>query len=72
MENEKLPLSVPYIVHEAVEARHERTVRRLLAIVILLAALLFASNAFWLFEWTRYDYTSEESTVTVDGGAAAV
>ena len=31
MENEKLPLSVPYIVHESAEARHERTVRRMLA-----------------------------------------
>lgn len=55
---------VPYIVHEGEMARNERRERRLLFALILSVTLLFASNAFWLYEWTQYDYASEEVTTT--------
>jgi len=63
MENQ----NVPYIVFEGEQARHERTVRRLVAIVIIAIALLFASNALWLYAWMQYDYTSTETTYQQDG-----
>lgn len=58
--------SVPYIVYEAAQARNERTVKRLVAIIITAIVLLFASNLVWLYAWFSYDYVSEE-TITVDG-----
>lgn len=57
---------VPYIVHESAQARNERTVKRLVIALIVAIALIFASNAIWLYAWMRYDYTSEESVVDVD------
>ena len=54
--------NVPYIVYEGTIARFERTVRRLIIVLIIAVILLFASNALWLYEWCQYDY----SNVTVD------
>ena len=36
-----------------------RTIGRLIAIVIVCICLLFASNAAWLYAWMQYDYSSE-------------
>ena len=62
---------VPYIVHEGIQVRLERTIKRLVTALILTILLLFASNALWLNAWMQYDYVSEESAVTntvdVDG-----
>lgn len=44
---------VPYIVYESAEARHERTFKRLLIVVVLCAALLVVTNGLWLFAWIR-------------------
>jgi hypothetical protein len=57
---------VPYIVHESAQARNERAVKRLVVALIVAIALIFASNAIWLYAWMQYDYTSEESVVDVD------
>ena len=67
------PESVPYIVHESSMARMERQVKRGWIALIVVVALLFASNAAWLYAWMQYDYTSEEVIVDVnsdDGGNA--
>ncbi len=59
---------VPYVVHESAMARNERSVKRLVIALIVAIALIFASNAVWLYAWMQYDYTSEESDyVSVDG-----
>ena len=58
--------SVPYIVHESAMARNERAIKRLVVALIVAIALMFASNAFWLWAWMQYDYTSEQSSVEVD------
>lgn len=64
MENKK----VDFIVYEANEARHERTVKRLIIALVISAILMFASNALWLWAWTSYDYSNEETSyVDVDG-----
>ena len=56
---------VPYIVHESAMARNERTIKRLVIALIIAVALIFASNAAWLYAWMQYDYTSEESVVDI-------
>ena len=58
---------VPYIVHESDMARNERAIKRLVVALIVAIALMFASNAFWLWAWMQYDYTGEETVVTQDG-----
>ena len=57
---------IPYIAFEAEQVRHERLVRRLIAALVVVVALLFVSNMIWLYEWTQYDYVTEEN-VTIDG-----
>lgn len=61
--------SVPFVVHESAMARNERTVKRLVIALIIAIALIFASNAIWLYAWMQYDYTSDMTTseINVDG-----
>ena len=60
-------VTVPYIVHEAEVARQERQIKRMWIALIVAVALVFASNALWLWGWMQYDYSSEEITYTQDG-----
>lgn len=53
--------SVPYIAHEAEVARLERTIKRLTQIIVICIALIFATNALWLYYWNQYEYVDEES-----------
>lgn len=64
---------VPYIVYEATQARNERTIKRLILVVIIAVVLIFVSNAVWLWAWNSYDYASSESSVdlSTDGGGDA-
>ena len=67
----KTPENVPYIVHEAAMARNERNVKRMIVSLVSAIALLFASNALWLWAWNSYDYSSEEIIIdSQDGGNA--
>ena len=61
---------VPYIVYEGERARNERTTKRLIHALIVALAILFATNAVWLYAWMSYDYSGAE-TVTVDGEGIA-
>ena len=64
----KFPETVPYIVHEGVMAREERTIKRLIIALVFTIALLFCSNAAWLYAWSQFEYVDEVSrTITVDG-----
>jgi hypothetical protein len=65
------PENVPYIVHEAAMARNERNVKRMIVALVAAIALLFASNALWLWAWMQYDYESYEA-ITDDGGDANI
>lgn len=53
--------TIPYIAFELTQAKHERTVKRLVSALILSIILLFACNAAWLYAWCQYDYSSEQS-----------
>lgn len=59
--------TVPYLVYEGTQARNERTIRRLIIVIVVTILLLFASNALWLYEWCQYDYETEIITYTQDG-----
>lgn len=57
--------NVPYIVFEGEQARHERTVKRLVIALLVSIVLLFVSNIAWLIFFNQFDITSEE--IMVDG-----
>ena len=57
---------IPMIVHEAQQARNERVIKRLILALIIITALLFASNVMWLYAWMQYDYTSTSQEYQVD------
>ena len=63
----KMPENVPYIVYESERARSERHIKRMWIALIVLVALIFATNAIWLWAWTRYDYVSYEYTQDGEG-----
>ena len=54
------PESVPYIVHESSMARMERQIKRLWIALIVVIAMLFASNAGWLI------YDSQFATISYE------
>lgn len=54
---------VPYIVFEGEQARHERTVKRLVLALLVSIALLFLSNVAWLWFFDQFDYESDMVTV---------
>lgn len=62
-------VTVPYVVHEATVARQERQNKRMWIALIVAVALIFASNAIWLYAWMQYDYESYE--ITADGDSNA-
>ena len=59
---------VPYIAHEGMMARMERSIKRITILAALAILLLFISNAAWLYAWTRYDYGVEETTTVSQDG----
>lgn len=61
------PLVIPYAAHESQMSRNERSIKRLVIALIVAIGLMFASNAIWLWAWTSYDYTGEETVITQDG-----
>lgn len=61
-------INIPYVVYESAQSRMERTAKRLTVALIIAIALMFASNALWLYAWCQYDYGyEEETTYTQDG-----
>lgn len=57
---------IPFIPFQDFIATTERNAKRLFISLIIAIALLFVSNAIWLYAWFSYDYVSDE-TITVDG-----
>ena len=58
-------VNVPYIVHEADMARMERGNKRLSVLSSVLVALLFITNALWVWLWNQYEYVDSEITTTI-------
>ena len=57
---------ISYVVFEGQMARNERLVKRLIVVIIILVAMVFASNAIWLYAWNQYEYVSEDTSFTYD------
>lgn len=53
--------SIPYIVYESSEAKHERTVKRLIILLAITIFLMFATNIFWMLIFCSYDYTGADT-----------
>ena len=63
---------IPYIAFEAEMARHERIIKRLLVALLVSVALLFASNAAWLWFFNQFDFETETVMFdTTDGGMSS-
>lgn len=74
MEDQK---NVPYFVHEGIMARNERTIKRLIYVVVLSIFLMFASNAVWIwymsgYDIETYDYTQDGIGVNIIGSRNGV
>lgn len=64
--------SIPYFAHEGMMVRMERTIKRLWIALIIVAAMMFASNAAWLYAWMQYDYVDMDRSIAInaDNGTA--
>lgn len=54
--------NVPYIAHEGMMARMERTIKRLWILALVLVLLLVASNVAWIY----YEAQFTDEVVTVE------
>lgn len=61
---------VPYIVYESEAARHERTIKRLITIILISISFLVITNLAWLLVFNSYDITSTSTEVVTDEGNA--
>lgn len=68
---ESVPETIAYRAYEEQGARNWLVVKRLVWAIIVSVALLFASNALWLWAWMQYDYESYEA-ITDNGGDANI
>lgn len=61
--------AVPYIVHESMMARAERSAKRLWAVIILLIVFLVASNGVWIWHESQFEVveTTEITQKNADG-----
>ena len=64
--------TVPYIVHEGMMARAERTAKRLWITILLLIVLLVGTNAGWLYYESQFEETATTIEAEADDGGNAV
>ena len=64
--------TLPLLVYENSENRHERKEKRLISIVLGLIVAIMATNAIWLWGWFSYDYIYEETVYTQDGAGTNI
>ena len=55
--------SVPFIVHEGIVSRLERTIKRLVIALVICIILMFTTNCIWLY----YEMQFETITYSQDG-----
>lgn len=62
--------TVPYIVHEGMMARAERTAKRLWITILLLIVLLVGTNGMWIWYESQFEdcVTTQEVTQDVENG----
>lgn len=62
---------VPFYVYDLESAKQERTVKRLVSVIILLIVMLVACNMAWLYVFNQYDISSEQYTIEGQDSANA-
>lgn len=62
--------TLPYLAHESITVKQERTIKRLITALIFCISLMFLSNAIWLWAWMQYDYVSEDVSINDHNGIA--
>lgn len=55
--------NVPFIVHEGIVSRQERTIKRLIVALIIAISLMFVTNCIWIY----YEMQFETITYSQDG-----
>lgn len=63
-QNNIMPETIPYVVHESEVARLERTIKRLFIICVLLIVVAVGTNAYWI--WYEAQFEDIVTTVTQD------
>ena len=72
MANTTEQLVIPYIAHESVLDRLERSNKRMFWVVVGLILAFLISNGMWLYNWMQYDYVDTfEVDVQSDGDGIA-
>lgn len=56
--------SVPYLVHEGILVRQERTIKRLWILCIIIFLAFVASNAAWIYYESQWEVVTTETTLT--------
>ena len=64
--------TVPYIVHEGMMARAERTAKRLWITILLLIVLLVGTNGMWIWYESQFEETTTTIEAEADDGGNAV
>lgn len=60
--------TVPFVVYESLAEKNDRQQKRLIAVILTLLFLLFASNIAWIIYLNQYDYVdSMEISAEQDG-----
>lgn len=62
---------VPYIAHESALARIERSMRRLITALIVVAVLWFATIGIFVLYLSQYDFEDYMVELSTDGGGNA-
>ena len=70
-EKDSRPQDITFYTFEAVMAREERHIRRLIIALVIAIIGIVVCNMAWLYAWTQYDYVAEgesvETSVELDG-----
>ena len=53
--NNNLPETIPYVVHEGEVARLERTIKRLFILCIILIVIAVGTNVYWIWNESQYE-----------------
>lgn len=59
-------LSVPYIVYEGEQARHERTIKRLIIALVIAILVTLLSNVAWLLYMSGYDFYDTSDDIMIE------
>ena len=60
--------NIPYVAFESSMARLERTIKRLWILAIILIALLFGTNAAWIYYESHFEVVEAEITQENESG----